>query len=214
MLQRSLNTHDRIRILEEPFTREEKNNPWDFVTRPDIWLRNQVNPELSVNGAIVQDYQFAQIPDLALLSNLDPFAIVLYRMDLLAQFVSLKIAQKLHNYETNTPRTCSPTIDVDVDEFNEHCRVLLKQLKTSLRRWRRQRQLVVSYETLTHDWPSVLKAISGLLGVDVTKAPVVTFMQETRPMFMAVSNFHKVKRVSCLYETRLQTLLEWAKEIR
>jgi hypothetical protein len=135
-------------------------------------------------------------------------------MDLLAQFVSLKIAQSLRNYETNAPRAAGVTLHVDLDEFHQHCQTLIEGLKASLTRWRRFQYLVLSYEFLTHDRQETMCSLSRLLRIDVTKTAVATFLQETRPMFMVVLNFHEIKRVSCLYEAEISRLLEWTNEMR
>jgi hypothetical protein len=212
LLQRALNTVPGVHIAEEPFASQYYGHEWtwDWETRPDRWIQWHTPASALIGGTVIQDNQYRTIPILAdSVKRLNPCVIILYRLDLLAQFASVSIANVLHNYEVNKPRDeHTITLRPSPSELRTYGEMAVFGVDQSIQRWKDYpHQQIVTYEALVGEWHQCLLDVSNLLEFYVTSAKVTTYKLETRPMRDVVLNYDEAKAILAEYAQQIDEII-------
>ena len=205
-----LNSVAGCHILFEPFHRVFAEGCEDFWHpsrgSPRDWLtmRREAIPGLSVFGWLLQSEQRADWllhsydvqPDcLQLMSH----AIVLWRRDLLQQYLSLQNAFATGVWSRVTTDTVlvPPPMRVDVAELHRHCQKYCAELDQDLQEVQQAGKpyLVVCYEDLVEDRAGQLTALGAFLGLDTSTATTDLVKMEQRPLDEAIVNYREARRL-------------------
>ena len=136
--------------------------------------------------------------------------VVLYRRDLLAQYVSWRLLYLTgqERFREGVP-TSTETVDVDPQQFREFCiRMVEKYSKISRSPLLRERGCLLSYEELVDD-PQTLfdNRIFPLLGLPSSSVVTQMKKQSSKPISEKVSNYEEIRH---LHEDSQSTLsIEW-----
>jgi LPS sulfotransferase NodH len=183
-------------IPEEPFHDQYRGEAgfWDERWGPQEWLERKAG---AVDWCVFCTHPGHLPSHEALLPACQRFVtavMILYRRDLLANFVSNELAYL--NWEWSTEAGEPPThgtLEVDRDKFREWCAFCRESLETDKRLWSDLPTITVAYEDVVADETGVLGQVGALTGIDVSNAKPLTAKKERRQLSEVVTNYQEAR---------------------
>jgi len=187
-------------VHEEPFHADFRGSPgfWDGETEPEQWLRNDAG---AADWCVFACHPINHLPShealLPACQRIVTAVVLLYRRDLLAQFVSNELAYL--NWEWSTESGQQPThgeLTVDLDKLRDWCGFCRDTLAEDRLLWSDRQTLTVAYEDLLADESGVLAQVGRLTGIDTTQAVAATEKKERRPLWQVANNYQEARAVA------------------
>jgi len=187
-------------VHEEPFHADFRGSQgfWDGETKPEQWLQNDAGP---ADWCVFACHPHNHLPShealLPACQRIVTAVVLLYRRDLLAQFVSNELAYR--NWEWSTYAGEQPAhgeLTVDLDKLRAWCAFCRDTLEEDKRLWSDRPTITVAYEDLAADEAAVLAQLGKLTGIDTSGAVAATAKKERRPLWSVVSNYLDARSVA------------------
>jgi hypothetical protein len=192
-----------VAINEEPFHADWScsGNPgfWDGKTEIETWLLDQAkleqphkNPELIVFCCHPKHYQPEVLPTLNRIVN---YVICLHRNNLLAQYISYKLAEMNWAWSTaiGTPKAVG-TIFIYPSDFMYWCQSIYTSLEIDRARWKDRIIANILYEALSENHQLLMQDIGYALELDTSMAIIKTEKHEIRDLKDVVLNYEEARK--------------------
>lgn len=186
-------------IAEEPFHRDYAGVAgfWDGKTEPERWLVDRAGGSDWCCFAAHPSHLPSHESILPACRRIVTAVAIVYRRDLLAQFVSNELARI--NWEWSTESGEPPThgtLDVDLVRLREWCLFCRDSLEADKQLWADRPTVTVAYEDLVADTAAELLRVGRLTGIDTRAAAGATSRKELRPLWQVVGNYQDARGVA------------------
>lgn len=179
---------------QEIFHRGFRGNPgfWDGRTDPAEWIEANTDADRP-SVFVAHPHQRGDEINVSLAKILT-HVIVLYRRDLLAQYVSYRIAERSDAWITTvgTPHTTGD-LTVEQDGLAQFATWMRESIEEDLNTWPKAQARKLAYEDLAGNTRGTLATVATWLNVDLSAARPATEKHELRPLWDVVTNYTEAR---------------------
>jgi LPS sulfotransferase NodH len=200
MLQTALQQHPQLQCHGELFNPKQTPDKrrWARGTLPAVYVQRLLTeaPEGIRRVGFIGHYQQVRRDTriLPALRQAKPHVIILYRKNMLAQYVSHVIARRTRRWTTTAPAPTTQKVIVTPAGAFGYFRENRRWIEDDKRAWRQYPQLVVTYEDLLQHWDDVMQRIFAFLEVPPQPVAPVTCRQEHRRLSEIITNYADLSR--------------------